>query len=48
MTQPNQPAPFVVEAEIEELEPRTASAIGNPGTTDVVSLLGLVYIYTLL
>jgi hypothetical protein len=49
MTEPSQAEPFVVDAEIEELEPRAASAISaSLATGDDVILIGLVTIYSLL
>jgi len=45
MTLPNEPEPFVVEVESEELEPRAASSIGESlATRDVVPFIGLVCI----
>jgi hypothetical protein len=49
MTEPRQAEPFVVDAEVEELERRVASAISaNLATGDNVILIGLVTIYSLL
>jgi hypothetical protein len=49
MTEPSQVESFVVDAQVEELEPRDASAIsGNPAMGDDVTLIGPVTIYYLL